>query len=141
MKIIEENLLEEDLDDPLNIYLDPNLTEEEKEIKKIKKLLGNRKAFYQYKKRGSLVRDQDYLSIPKRVKDKIIVESIKEEIQNKNKDKIMADKSPEAKIKKEKEKIKENKKKLEENKPQQSVNLHFASHNIGLFSDFHGNFE
>lgn len=104
-------------------------------MKRIKKLLSNRQAFYQYKKRGSLVRDQDYLSIPTRVKDKIMIDNIKEVVLNK-KHKIIGDFNTEKKVKKKKRKITGNG--LQKDS-KQSINLQFEQHNIGLFSDFQGN--
>lgn len=79
----------------MNIYLDHQLTEEEKEIKKIKKLLGNNKAFFNYKKRGSLVRDQDYLSIPRKIKQKLHLDDIKKDTSRMNRRRRTIDVQPE----------------------------------------------
>ena len=72
------------------------------------------------------------------MRDKLVIENIKEEIFNKKKDQIRSNFSIEKKIKK--EKISENKEQIDENKLQKSMNLDFENQNLGLFSEFHGNF-
>jgi len=71
--------------DPIQTHLDPNLTYEEKQKKKIKKILYNIKAFYMYKKGGSLLRDKDYLNISQRIRNKLLIDSMRQNIHKRRK--------------------------------------------------------
>ncbi|CAI2361482.1 unnamed protein product [Moneuplotes crassus] len=119
-KIAVRENQEEAAYDPLNIYLDDNLTDKEKEIKKMKKLIGNQKAFYQYKKRGSLMRDKDYLKIQNRIKQRQMLETIKKNLSQGRRRHLVSSL------------IEEDKKVIHSH---QSMNLQFDKDNIGLFTD------
>lgn len=49
-------------------------------LNKVKKLLNNNKAFYLYKKGGSLLREPDYLNFPQKIRQKKLLEKLKREV-------------------------------------------------------------